>query len=277
VECQVSSELTLGRNSFGTLLAQLDVFTKFLLTDEAQKKYADSTIPVIPKMIATKDIPNYVMNWINTYTHCSFEIIYSKNITTDLNHLRYNPSYTEIVKKAHPITNVLINQVVHTPPAFTQQRFDYTDNLTVYEHYQLNNPNPTLADISHNKLAGGWYYFYNNFYALVCLENGTYRYARYIRFHGSFSTAAAARNGYGLNHDYTMTEEGKERYGKYYYNLMINQPVDYGIDWLNQYTKERTLIVFSKDIDKDIDRLNKGTAMIDKGFNESGQYVYCIL
>lgn len=157
MECQVSSELTLGHNSFGTLLAQLDVFTKFLLTDEAQKKYADSTIPVIPKMIATKDIPNYVMNWINTYTHCSFEIIYSKNITTDLNHLRYNPSYTEIVKKAHPITNVLINQVVHTPPAFTQQRFDYTDNLTVYEHYQLNNPNPTLADISHNKLAGGWW------------------------------------------------------------------------------------------------------------------------
>ncbi|MDB1653922.1 MULTISPECIES: hypothetical protein [Enterococcus] len=46
---------------------------------------------------------------------------------------------------------------------------------------------------------------------------------------------------------------------------------------MNQYTKERTLIVFSKDIDKDIDRLNKGTAMIDKGFNESGQYVYCIL
>ena len=33
----VSTELTLGRNSFGTLLAQLDIFTKFLLTDEAQK------------------------------------------------------------------------------------------------------------------------------------------------------------------------------------------------------------------------------------------------
>ena len=272
-----STELTLSRNSSGTLVAQLDIFTKFLLTDEAKQKYADSTIPVIPKMIATKDIPNYVMNWINTYTHCSFEIVYSKDITTDFKHLRYNPSYTKIAKKAHPINAVRINQILHAPPAFAQQRFDYTDNLTIYEHYQLNNPNPPLADISHNKLAGGWYYFYNHFYALVCLENGTYRYATYIRFHGSFSTSAAARNGYGLNHNYTMTAEGKEKYGNYYYNLMINQPIDYGIDWLNQHTKERTLIVYSKDIDKDIDRLNKGAAMIDKRFNESGQYVYCIL
>lgn len=189
-----STQLTLGRNAFGNIVAQLDLFTNFALTDKAKQKYADATIPVIPKMIATEVIPNYVMNWINTYTHCSFEIAYSKDMTTDFNHLRYNPSYTKIAKKAHPINEVLVNQIVHTPPAFTQQRFDYTDHLTVYEHYQLSNPNPLLADVSHNKLAGGWYYFYNNFYALVRLENGTYRYATYLRFHGSFSTAAATRN-----------------------------------------------------------------------------------
>lgn len=74
-----------------------------------------------------------------------------------------------------------------------------------------------------------------------------------------------------------MTNEGKEKYGNYYYNVMINQPVDYGIDWLNQHTKERTLIVYSKDIDKDVDRLNLGSATVEKGFNEKGQYVYCIL
>ncbi|MGK4136380.1 hypothetical protein AB0Y01_12980, partial [Enterococcus hirae] len=235
------------------------------------------SIPVIPKMIATEDIPNYVMNWINTYTHCSFDVVYSQDITTALNHLRYNPSYTKIAKKAHPINNYQVNQVVHTPPPFTQQRFDYTENLTVYEHYELSNPNPVFADISHNKMAGGWYYFYNNFYALVRLENGTYRYATYLRFHGSFSTAVAERNGYGLNYDYTMTAEGKEKYGNYYNNIVKNQSVDFGIDWLNQYTKESTLIVFSKDIDKDITRLNQGTATVGKRFNDKGQYVYCIL
>lgn len=273
----ISTELTLGRTSGGSLVAQLDIFTKFLLTDEAKEKYADSSIPVIPKMIATEDIPNYVMNWINTYTHCSFEVVYSQDITTDLNHLRYNPSYTKIAKKAHPINNYQVNQVVHTPPPFTQQRFDYTENLTVYEHYELSNPNPAFADISHNKMAGGWYYFYNNFYALVRLENGTYRYATYLRFHGSFSTAVAERNGYGLNYNYTMTAEAKEKYGNYYNNIIKNQSVDFGIDWLNQYTKESTLIVFSKDIDKDITRLNQGTATVGKGFNDKGQYVYCIL
>ncbi|RBT66250.1 hypothetical protein EA82_02763 [Enterococcus hirae] len=273
----VSTELTLGRTSGGSLVAQLDIFTKFLLTDEAKEKYADSSIPVIPKMIATEDIPNYVMNWINTYTHCSFDVVYSQDITTALNHLRYNPSYTKIAKKAHPINNYQVNQVVHTPPPFTQQRFDYTENLTVYEHYELSNPNPVFADISHNKMAGGWYYFYNNFYALVRLENGTYRYATYLRFHGSFSTAVAERNGYGLNYDYTMTAEGKEKYGNYYNNIVKNQSVDFGIDWLNQYTKESTLIVFSKDIDKDITRLNQGTATVGKRFNDKGQCVYCIL
>lgn len=272
-----STELTLGRNAWGGLVAQLNIFTQFLLTDEAEKKYADSTIPVIPKMIATEDIPNYVMNWINTYTYCSFEIVYSHDIDTDFDHLRYNPSYTKIAKKAHPINNYLVNQIIHTPPAFTQQRFDYTENLTVYENYDWINPNPLNADVSHNKMTGGWYYFYNNFYALVRLEDGTYRYATYLRFHGSVSTAVATRNGYGPNYDYHTTDEGIEKYGNYYANIVKNQSVDFGIDWLNQYTKEKTLIVYSKDIAKDVARLNQGTARVDKDFNEKGQYVYCIL
>ncbi len=272
-----STELTLGRNVFGKVVAQLNAFANFQLTKEAEQKYADPKIPVIPKMIATEDIPNYVMNWINTYTHCSFEIVYSSDITTDFNHLSYNPSYTKIDKKAHPIKGYQVNQIIHTPPAFTQQRFDYTENLSIYELYNLSNPNPLNADVAHNKMAGGWYYFYNHFYALVKLENGTYRYATYLRFHGSFSTAVAYRNGYGLNYDYHMTAEAKEKYGKYYNNIIKNQTVDYGIDWLNQHTTEKTLIVYSKDIAQDVSKLNQGTATVAKGYNDNGQYVYCIL
>ncbi|HGF7574122.1 TPA: hypothetical protein ACF39N_001351 [Enterococcus hirae] len=258
-------------------MAQLNAFANFQLTKEAEQKYADPKIPVIPKMIATEDIPNYVMNWINTYTHCSFEIVYSSDITTDFNHLSYNLSYTKIDKKAHPIKGYQVNQIIHTPPAFTQQRFDYTENLSIYELYNLSNPNPLNADVAHNKMAGGWYYFYNHFYALVKLENGTYRYATYLRFHGSFSTAVAYRNGYGLNYDYHMTAEAKEKYGKYYNNIIKNQTVDYGIDWLNQHTTEKTLIVYSKDIAQDVSKLNQGTATVAKGYNDNGQYVYCIL
>ncbi len=272
-----STELTLGRNVFGKVVAQLNAFANFQLTKEAEQKYADPKIPVIPKMIATEDIPNYVMNWINTYTHCSFEIVYSSDITTDFNHLSYNLSYTKIDKKAHPIKGYQVNQIIHTPPAFTQQRFDYTENLSIYELYNLSNPNPLNADVAHNKMAGGWYYFYNHFYALVKLENGTYRYATYLRFHGSFSTAVAYRNGYGLNYDYHMTAEAKEKYGKYYNNIIKNQTVDYGIDWLNQHTTEKTLIVYSKDIAQDVSKLNQGTATVAKGYNDNGQYVYCIL
>ena len=110
-----STELTLGRNVFGKVVAQLNAFANFQLTKEAEQKYADPKIPVIPKMIATEDIPNYVMNWINTYTHCSFEIVYSSDITTDFNHLSYNPSYTKIDKKAHPIKGYQVNQIIHTP------------------------------------------------------------------------------------------------------------------------------------------------------------------
>lgn len=272
-----STELTLGRNVFGKVVAQLNAFANFQLTKEAEQKYADPKIPVIPKMVTPEDRANYVMNWINVYTECSFEVVYSSDITTDFNHLSYNPSYTKIAEKAHPIHSYQVNQIIHTPPAFTQQRFDYTDNLSIYELYELSNPNPLNADVSHNKMAGGWYYFYNNFYALVKLENGTYRYATYLRFHGSFSTAVAYRNGYGLNYDYHMTAEAKEKYGKYYNNIIKNQTVDYGIDWLNQHTTEKTLIVYSKDIAQDVSKLNQGTATVSKGYNDNGQYVYCIL
>ncbi|MDY4307551.1 hypothetical protein SNF32_10170 [Enterococcus mundtii] len=40
-----------------------------------------------------------MMNWINRYTQCSFDIVYSKDITTDSNHLRYNPTYSKSIKK----------------------------------------------------------------------------------------------------------------------------------------------------------------------------------
>lgn len=157
------------------------------------------------------------------------------------------------------------------------QRFDYTDNLSIYELYNLSTHNPLNADVAHNKMVGGWYYFYNHFYALVKLENDTYRYATYLRFHGSFSTAVAYRNGYGLNYDYHITAEAKEKYGKYYNNIIKNQTVDYGIDWLNQHTTEKTLIVYSKDIAQDVSKLNQGTETVAKGYNDNGQYVYCIL
>lgn len=74
-----------------------------------------------------------------------------------------------------------------------------------------------------------------------------------------------------------MTAEAKEKYGKYYNNIIKNQTVDYGIDWLNQHTTEKTLIVYSKDIAQDVSKLNQGTATVSKGYNDNGQYVYCIL
>ncbi|MDO2410618.1 hypothetical protein QUB72_06035 [Enterococcus faecium] len=71
------------------------MFTRFLLTDEARAKFSDRNIPLIPETIEDHDVPNHVMNWINTYTQCSLEIVYSNNISTDNNHLRYNPSFTK--------------------------------------------------------------------------------------------------------------------------------------------------------------------------------------
>ncbi|MDO4624306.1 MAG: hypothetical protein Q4A95_03140 [Enterococcus hirae] len=44
-----STELTLGRNVFGKVVAQLNAFANFQLTKEAEQKYADPKIPVIPK------------------------------------------------------------------------------------------------------------------------------------------------------------------------------------------------------------------------------------
>ena len=64
---------------------------------------------------------------------------------------------------------------------------------------------------------------------------------------------------------------------EYYNNIIKNQTVDYGIDWLNQHTTEKTLIVYSKDIAQDVSKLNQGTATVAKGYNDNGQYVYCIL
>ncbi|WP_301359070.1 C40 family peptidase [Enterococcus spodopteracolus] len=118
-----NKSLTLGRNASGNVVAQLDLFTNFALTDEAKQKYADKNIPVVPNGIELADIPNYVMNWINRYTQCSFDIVYSKDITTDSNHLRYNPIYSKIDQKAHPSYGYLVSQVVHTSPAFTQRTF----------------------------------------------------------------------------------------------------------------------------------------------------------
>ncbi|MFP9184266.1 hypothetical protein ACLI11_15955, partial [Enterococcus faecalis] len=88
-----------GRNHSGTIIVEFDMFTRFLLTDEARAKFSDRNIPLIPKTIEDSDVPNHVMNWINTYTQCSLEIVYSNNISTDNNHLRYNPSFTKITKK----------------------------------------------------------------------------------------------------------------------------------------------------------------------------------
>jgi hypothetical protein len=272
-----STRLTFGRNWSGVLQVEFDFFTQFLLTDEARRIYSDIGTPIIPIGIKDHQVPNYVMNWINRYTQCSLDIVYSTDITTESNHLRFNPSYTEIIQKAHPLHQYMVNQVVHTPPPFTQQRFDYTENLTIYEHYDLARPNPVNADISYNRTSLSWYYFYNDFYALVRLENGTYRYATYLRFHGSFSNAASERNGYGMNHDYTMTDEAKRIYGNYFYRIGVNQTVDYAIDWLNQYTKETTLIVHSRNIENDVWRLNNGTAVVTKGFNDRGQFVNRIL
>lgn len=170
-----STRLTFGRNHSGTIIVEFDMFTRFLLTDEARAKFSDRNIPLIPKTIEDSDVPNHVMNWINTYTQCSLEIVYSNNISTDNNHLRYNPSFTKITKKKHPVNPYHINQVVHTPPAFTQQRFDYTENLSIYDKYEMTRPNPFNADVSYNRATPSWYYFYNNFYVLVKLENGTSR------------------------------------------------------------------------------------------------------
>ena len=102
-------------------MAQLDLFTNFALTDEA-KQNTQIKYPVVPNGIEFADIPNYVMNWINRYTQCSFDIVYSKDITTDSNHLRYNPTYSKIDQKAHPSYGYLVSQVVHTPPAFTPKK-----------------------------------------------------------------------------------------------------------------------------------------------------------
>ncbi|MCW1817737.1 YiiX/YebB-like N1pC/P60 family cysteine hydrolase [Enterococcus faecium] len=272
-----STRLTFGRKHSGTIIVEFDMFTRFLLTDEARAKFSDRNIPLIPKTIEDSDVPNHVMNWINTYTQCSLEIVYSNNISTDNNHLRYNPSFTKITKKKHPVNPYHINQVVHTPPAFTQQRFDYTENLSIYDKYEMTRPNPFNADVSYNRATPSWYYFYNNFYVLVKLENGTYRYAVYLRFHGSFTTAASVRNGYGFNHDFTMTDEAKAIYGNYFYRIGVNQSVDYAIDWLNRYTKENTLIVYSTNIDNDVRKLNDGTATVRKAVNDQGKFVYCIL
>ncbi|GKS55792.1 hypothetical protein [Enterococcus mundtii] len=272
-----NKSLTLGRNASGNVVAQLDLFTNFALTDEAKQKYADKNIPVVPNGIELADIPNYVMNWINRYTQCSFDIVYSKDITTDSNHLRYNPTYSKIDQKAHPSYGYLVSQVVHTPPAFTQRKFDYTENLSVYENYDLAYPNPLNYDVSYTKNRPTWYYFFNNFHALIKLENGTYRSATYLRFHGSFTTPASQRNGYGLNHDFTMTDEAKTIYQNYYYHIGVNQSVDYAIDWLNQYTKEEVLIVYSTNITNDLKRLNDGTATVGKGLNNQGKLVNCII
>lgn len=272
-----NKSLTLGRNASGNVVAQLDLFTNFALTEEAKQKYADKNIPVVPNGIELADIPNYVMNWINRYTQCSFDIVYSKDITTDSNHLRYNPTYSKIDQKAHPLYGYLVSQVVHTPPAFTQRKFDYTENLSIYENYDLAYPNPLNYDVSYTKNRPTWYYFFNNFHALIKLENGTYRSATYLRFHGSFTTPASQRNGYGLNHDFTMTDEAKAIYQNYYYHIGVNQSVDYAIDWLNQYTKEEVLIVYSTDITNDLKRLNAGTAYVGKGLNNQGKLVNCIL
>ncbi|EGP5687768.1 hypothetical protein A5816_000080 [Enterococcus sp. 3G1_DIV0629] len=272
-----STRLTFGRNHSGTIVVEFDMFTRFLLTDEARAKFSDRNIPLIPETIEDHDVPNHVMNWINTYTQCSLEIVYSNNISTDNNHLRYNPSFTKITKKKHPVNPYQINQVVHTPPAFTQQRFDYTENLSIYDKYEMTRPNPFNADVSYNRATPSWYYFYNNYHALIKLENGTYRHASYLRIHGSFTTAASVRNGYGFNHDFTMTDEAKAIYGNYFYHIGVNQSVDYAIDWLNRYTKENTLIVYSTNIDNDVRKLNDGTATVRKAVNDQGKFVYCIL
>lgn len=272
-----STRLTFGRNHSGTIVVEFDMFTRFLLTDEARAKFSDRNIPLIPETIEDYDVPNYVLNWINTYTQCSLEIVYSNNISTDNNHLRYNPSFTKITKKKHPVNPYQINQVVHTPPAFTQQRFDYTENLSIYDKYEMTRPNPFNADVSYNRATPSWYYFYNNYHALIKLENGTYRHASYLRIHGSFTTAASVRNGYGFNHDFTMTDEAKAIYGNYFYHIGVNQSVDYAIDWLNRYTKENTLIVYSTNIDNDVRKLNDGTATVRKAVNDQGKFVYCIL
>ena len=272
-----STRLTFGRNHSGTIIVEFDMFTRFLLTDEARAKFSDRNIPLIPETIEDHDVPNHVLNWINTYTQCSLEIVYSNNISTDNNHLRYNPSFTKITKKKHPVNPYQINQVVHTPPAFTQQRFDYTENLSIYDKYEMTRPNPFNADVSYNRATPSWYYFYNNYHALIKLENGTYRHASYLRIHGSFTTAASVRNGYGFNHDFTMTDEAKAIYGNYFYHIGVNQSVDYAIDWLNRYTKENTLIVYSNNIDNDVRKLNDGTATVRKAVNDQGKFVYCIL
>ena len=69
----------------------------------------------------------------------------------------------------------------------------------------------------------------------------------------------------------------KTIYQNYYYHIGVNQSVDYAIDWLNQYTKEEVLIVYSTNITNDLKRLNDGTATVGKGLNNQGKLVNCII
>lgn len=78
------------------------------------------------------------------------------------------------------------------------------------------------VDVFYNWVILSWYYFYNNYYVLIKLENGIYCYVFYLRIYGLFIIVVFVRNGYGFNYDFMMMDEVKVIYRNYFYYIGVN-------------------------------------------------------